>query len=78
LLGWSKAAPYDAIIVSAAGPQLPMELLQQLVDGGRMIIPIGADQEVQDLQIVTRLGDQFTVLVLEQVRFVPLLKGVVK
>ena len=78
LLGWPKAAPYDAIIVSAAGPQLPMELLQQLVDGGRMIIPIGADQEVQDLQIVTRLGDQFTVLVLEQVRFVPLLKGVVK
>jgi len=78
LLGWPKSAPYDAIIVSAAGPQVPVELLHQLVNGGRMVIPVGGEHDVQELQIITRQGEQFSALLLEQVRFVPLVKGVVK
>jgi len=78
MLGWPKAAPYDGIVVSAARAQVPQALLQQLVDGGRLIMPVGHEQEVQELQMITRQGDQFTTLSLEQVRFVPLLEGVVK
>ncbi|HEV7235607.1 MAG TPA: protein-L-isoaspartate(D-aspartate) O-methyltransferase [Ktedonobacteraceae bacterium] len=52
-LGWPDAAPYDRILVTAAAPQIPMQLLHQLVTWGRLIIPVGSQQR-QDLLIVYR------------------------
>lgn len=70
--GYSKAAPYDAIIVSAAAPQLPRDLLEQLTDGGRMIIPIGRD-DTQQLQFVEKRDGQAHITLRELCRFVPLI-----
>lgn len=74
--GWAKHAPYDAILVTAAPEAIPEGLLKQLADGGRMVIPVGAAQR-QRLQVVTRKGDDFDYNGLDQVVFVPLLKGTV-
>jgi protein-L-isoaspartate(D-aspartate) O-methyltransferase len=57
-IGWRKFAPYDIIVVSAASPSVPTALLEQLADGGRILIPVG-DREIQDLVMVTREGDDF-------------------
>jgi protein-L-isoaspartate(D-aspartate) O-methyltransferase len=72
-LGLSEAAPYDAIIVSAAAPRIPQALMDQLAVGGRLLIPVGeADQQV--LQLVRRHADgSTTVRTLEGCRFVPLI-----
>ncbi len=70
-LGWSESAPYDAIIVSAAAPQVPKSLLAQLADHGRMILPVGRSG-AQDLQLWQREGDKFTHEILLAVAFVPL------
>jgi len=56
--GWKEYAPYDAIIVSAGGPDIPGPLLDQLADGGRLVAPIG-DPSCQDLVKVVRQGDEF-------------------
>lgn len=71
-LGWKPYAPYDAIIVSAASPEVPAPLLDQLADGGRLVVPLG-DREYQTLTLVRRDGDQFVRRSLGDVRFVPLL-----
>jgi len=73
--GWSDKAPFDGIIVTAAAPILPEALMQQLADGGRMVIPVGAVDGVQSLCLIQRLGDTFEKHTLEQVRFVPLIGG---
>lgn len=70
--GYSAAAPYDSIIVSAAASQLPRDLLEQLTDGGRMIIPVGRD-ETQQLQLVEKRDGQAHVTLRELCRFVPLI-----
>ena len=70
-LGWRAHAPYDAILVSAAAPDIPRPLLEQLADGGRMIVPLG-DMEEQMLIMVTRRGDTFERRDIAPVRFVPL------
>jgi protein-L-isoaspartate(D-aspartate) O-methyltransferase len=70
--GYSEAAPYDAIIVSAAAPQLPRYLLEQLADGGRMIIPVGRD-DTQQLQLVEKRDGQAHITLRELCRFVPLI-----
>ena len=70
-LGWRAHAPYDAILVSAAAPDVPAPLLEQLADGGRMIVPIG-DMEVQMLAMITRDGDRVQRRDIAPVRFVPL------
>ena len=70
-LGWPENGPYDAIMVTAGGPAVPRPLVDQLNDGGRLIIPVG-DQHVQDLQIVEKQGDEVKVRYLERVRFVDL------
>ena len=75
-MGWPEAAPYDAILVTAAPATIPEELPLQLADGGTMIIPVG--EHTQMLTRVVRHGDQFETTVLEPVRFVPLLEGVVR
>lgn len=71
--GWESKAPFDAIIVTAAPSSIPQALLQQLSDGGRLIIPVGDDQQV--LEVITRSGDKFTSQQVEAVRFVPLVPG---
>ena len=73
--GWSKNAPYDAILVTAAPESAPEQLLAQLAVGGRMIIPVGQSQ-AQRLQAITRQADNYQYEALDWVSFVPLLKGV--
>jgi protein-L-isoaspartate(D-aspartate) O-methyltransferase len=68
--GWREAAPFDAIIVTAAAPTIPMALYDQLAPGGRMVIPIGTDD--QYLQVVTKNADA-QVDVMFAVRFGPML-----
>ncbi|WP_426358271.1 protein-L-isoaspartate(D-aspartate) O-methyltransferase [Pseudocolwellia sp. HL-MZ19] len=71
--GWSSKAPFQAIIVTAAPSSVPQALLDQLADGGRLIIPVG--EQTQILKIITRQGDQYTEQQVEAVRFVPLVPG---
>jgi protein-L-isoaspartate(D-aspartate) O-methyltransferase len=72
--GWRSQAPFDAIIVTAAPPQIPEDLLDQLADGGRLVIPFGPRGR-QSLVAVTRRGDEFDRRELCTVSFVPLLEG---
>lgn len=72
--GWRKYAPYDGIIVTAAAPETPEKLLQQLAPGGRMVIPVGP-AGCQDLLLVTRRSDHFEQTSLGAVSFVPLVQG---
>ena len=69
-LGWPEAAPFDAIMVTAAAPYVPSPLRQQLRDGGRLIVPVG--EEWQDLVLVTRHGERFDERRVLPVRFVPM------
>jgi protein-L-isoaspartate(D-aspartate) O-methyltransferase len=71
--GWSAKGPFDAIIVTAAAESIPQALLEQLSDGGRLLIPVG-DNEQQLLKI-TRQGDEYLSETIEMVRFVPLVPG---
>ena len=71
-LGWSAYAPYEAILVSAAAPAVPKPLLDQLADGGRLVIPLG-DRDEQTLAIFTRRGENVERRDITPVRFVPLL-----
>jgi len=70
-VGWRDYAPYDAILVSAGGPSVPQPLVEQLADGGRMIVPVGPKDE-QTLKLVTRRGAGIEVTDIAPVRFVPL------
>jgi protein-L-isoaspartate(D-aspartate) O-methyltransferase len=71
--GWPAGAPYDAILVTAAGPSIPTPLREQLaLDGGRMVIPVG-EREGQWLTVVERHGDEWTQQPMERVVFVPLI-----
>ena len=69
--GWPEAAPFDAIIVTAAGPKIPEPLLEQLKDGGRLVMPVG-DEWSQYLIKVTKKGDKLIKENLGAVRFVKL------
>lgn len=74
--GWPEKAPFDAIVVAAAAPELPAALVEQLKPGGRMVIPVGADGHAQYLKLLTKRADgsldERRVL---PVRFVPLVPG---
>ena len=70
-LGWRPFAPFDAILVSAASPEIPGPLVEQLALGGRMVIPLG-DRASQTLTLVERNGDGVRVSTIADVRFVPL------
>ena len=72
-LGWPEEAPYDGIIVSAGGPDVPETLKHQLKTGGRLVIPIGKSKAYQQLIRVTRIAENdFQTEDLLPVRFVPL------
>ncbi|HJQ20198.1 MAG TPA: protein-L-isoaspartate(D-aspartate) O-methyltransferase [Gemmatimonadaceae bacterium] len=71
-VGWRAHAPYDAILVSAASPSVPQPLVEQLAEGGRMIIPLGGQDE-QDLVMFTRRDGILVRESILPVRFVPLL-----
>jgi protein-L-isoaspartate(D-aspartate) O-methyltransferase len=74
--GFPEAAPYDAIILSAAGREVPEPLLEQLKVGGMLVMPLGAPDEVQQLVRVTRAEDgRYRREELGAVRFVPLVSG---
>jgi len=75
--GWQEAAPYDAILVAAAPAVVPVPLLEQLAPGGRLVIPVGAAPENQQLQLWRRDLETGALnqTVLMQVRFVPLTGG---
>ena len=72
--GFPKAAPYDAIIVSAAAPEVPPALVTQLAEGGRMILPVG-DADFQQLQLIRMENGQPRIALRELCRFVPLVSG---
>jgi protein-L-isoaspartate(D-aspartate) O-methyltransferase len=72
--GLPEAAPFDSIIVAAAGPLIPPELLRQLAPGGRMVLPVGGQE--QYLCLVEHTPNGFTETRLDPVRFVPLLSGI--
>ncbi|MFI5249678.1 MAG: protein-L-isoaspartate(D-aspartate) O-methyltransferase [Gemmatimonadales bacterium] len=69
--GWREYAPYDAILVSAAAPDVPRPLFEQLAEGGRILIPLGG-REDQMLTVATRRGDTLERRDITPVRFVPL------
>lgn len=72
-LGWAAAGPYDAIVVTAAGPAPPPALVAQLADGGRLVMPVGVRDGSQELVRFTRSGDGVEAEALFGVRFVPLI-----
>ena len=71
-LGWRPFAPYDAILVAAASPEIPAPLIEQLAPEGRMVIPLG-DRTNQTLTLVRREGNELRTTTVADVRFVPLL-----
>ncbi|MDG1134289.1 MAG: protein-L-isoaspartate(D-aspartate) O-methyltransferase [Pseudomonadales bacterium] len=73
--GWAESGPFDGILVTAAPPAMPEQLLEQLAEGGRLIVPVGDGNE-QDLRVIDRTGDGFTESVHDRVKFVPLVGGV--
>jgi protein-L-isoaspartate(D-aspartate) O-methyltransferase len=75
-LGWPEGSPYDVIVVACAAAQVPQPLLDQLADGGRMVIPVqvGPDQP-QDLRLYIRRGSELSYRSLFPVLFVPLRTG---
>lgn len=70
--GWAEHAPFDAIIVTAAAPHIPPPLLEQLKEGGRMVIPVGNPYMIQMLILVTKEGGEVHTQNLLPVLFVPL------
>ena len=70
-LGWPEHGPYAAIMVTAGGPEVPEPLIDQLEDGGRLVIPVG-DQHLQVLQLLEKKEDGVQIRELEKVRFVDL------
>ena len=72
-LGWASRGPFDAIIVTAAPPEIPSALLEQLDEGGILVLPVG--EQAQTLKCVQRRNNEFQIDTVEAVRFVPLVKG---
>ncbi len=73
--GWEKFAPFDAIIVTAASEYIPPPLIEQLKDGGKMIIPVGSPFLNQTLILIEKEGEDITTTSLLPVRFVPFTRG---
>jgi protein-L-isoaspartate(D-aspartate) O-methyltransferase len=74
--GWAKHAPFDAILVSAATPEMPPALFAQLHEGGHMVVPVGPSFS-QELHLIRKVAGKPEVNILEGCRFVPLVEGAV-
>ena len=72
--GWASEAPFDLILGAAAPEHLPTQLLEQLARGGRLILPVGGER--QQLMMVTATPEGFVEEVIEEVNFVPMVRGV--
>ena len=72
--GWASEAPFDLILGAAAPEHLPTHLLEQLAPGGRLILPVGGER--QQLMIVTATPEGYVEEAIEEVNFVPMLRGV--
>lgn len=72
--GWPEEAPFDAIIVTAAPSEIPQPLIDQLAEGGRMIIPVGEEEKVQQLILGEKIKGKFKTRFISSVRFVPFLR----
>ena len=72
--GWASEAPFDLILGAAAPERLPTQLLEQLAPGGRLILPVGGEQ--QKLMMVTATPEGYVEEVIEEVNFVPMVRGV--
>ncbi len=70
-IGWKEHAPYDAVIVTAALDHIPHALIEQLKDGGSLVMPVGKKGQTQALKLVTKKGSKTTEQALLLVRFVP-------
>lgn len=70
-LGLREHAPFDKILVAAAAPRVPETLVAQLVDGGKLVVPVGSRQE-QQVQVVRKIGNETAVTFRDPCRFVPL------
>ena len=70
--GWPEHAPFDRILVAAAPPEVPPALIQQLVEGGILVIPVGVGD--QELRVLQKKGDRVDLLATLPVRFVPMIK----
>lgn len=75
-IGWPERGLYDAVIMTAAPTEIPLELVRQLKEGGRMILPLGDAQ--QSLTIVTRKGSSYEQKIIEPAMFVPFLPGTIR
>ncbi|MGE5794750.1 MAG: protein-L-isoaspartate(D-aspartate) O-methyltransferase [Bacteroidota bacterium] len=74
--GWPEAAPFDGVLVTAAAPYVPKPLVDQLKPGGRLVIPVGGQWQVQDLQVIEKKPDGSTATRRTiPVRFVPLTRS---
>ena len=73
-LGWPERGPYDGIIITASPRRIPEELIAQLAEGGRMVVPLGHGDH-QQLTMISHSADGVISEVLEEVKFVPLLSG---
>jgi len=72
-IGWDDASPFDRIIVTAGGPEVPKRLLKQLAVGGKMVIPVG-DRKNQTMQIITKISEKdFVKREVPNFKFVPLI-----
>lgn len=74
--GLAEQAPFDRIIVTAAGPEIPAALVEQLAEGGKLIMPRGPSGSIQRLVLAEKQGGRLSEKVLADVRFVPLVEGV--
>ena len=72
--GWASEAPFDLILGAAAPERLPTQLLEQLATGGRLILPVGGER--QQLMMVTATAEGYVEEVIEEVNFVPMVRGV--
>jgi len=70
--GWRELGPYDAVLITAAGPEVPKALIEQVKDGGRIIAPIGDDQG-QQLMAYTKRGQRLSARLMGECFFVPLI-----
>ncbi len=73
-LGWPKYAPFDAIVVTCAPEEIPEPLLEQLAEGGRMVIPVGEQWQWQELKLVEKKEGEIIITNIAPVRFVPMLR----